>query len=260
MRFFRTMQTTEQYFRIFRRTNMENVLSVSANKKAVFIARTYGWMGLALLISAAAAFFTALLVVGGSSFGRFLYGNGGFGVIIFAIAEIAIVWWLSASIRKLSVGTATAGFIVYALINGITLSSVLLIYRVSSIALSFAACSAMFFAMSFYGATTKKNLMSWGKYLMMALVGIIIASLFTVVLGLVFRQNVSFLDFLISVVCVVVFTALTAYDAQKVTKTAEYANESDDYKKVSILAALELYLDFINIFLALIRIFGRRRD
>lgn len=241
---------------------MSQAISIAESEKAKFITQTYTWMGLALLISAIAAFYTSIKVFDGgalTAFGKFLYGPGISGVWIFAIAEIAIVIALSSMIRKISLQTAIIGFLAYSLINGITLSAVFIIYKIESIAVAFLGTSAMFFIMAFYGSTTKKNLATFGRYLMMALVGIIIVSLLEFVMYTFLHLNTSLLDYLISIACIIVFTGLTAYDAQKIIKVAEHSNGNEDYKKVSIMAALELYLDFINLFLALLRIFGKRK-
>lgn len=234
---------------------MENYLALSQSEKTTFISKTYGWMGIALLISAASAFFTA------NSIGmlRFLFGGSRLGFFAIIIAEFLLVMWLSASIRKLSVGAAAIGFVVYSVLNGITLSSILLVYTASSIATSLLGTAVMFGIMAFYGITTKKDLTTMGRYCMMGLIGIIISSLIQFVVSLIFRTSFTIFDFLISIASVVVFTGLTAYDNQKIVRMAEHANGSDDFKKISILAALELYLDFINLFLALLRLFGKRK-
>ncbi|MBR0032514.1 MAG: Bax inhibitor-1/YccA family protein [Treponema sp.] len=237
-------------------------LAMTESEKSLFMGRTYGWMGLALFISAVTAFFTSRSIFsanGLTTLGKFLFGNGMVGFFVLVISEIVLVFWLSHSIRKISVQTATIGFIAYSVINGITLSSIFIVYRISSIAAAFFGCSAMFLALCFYGTTTKRNLLSFGKYLMMGLIGIVIASLAQMVIGFFTKTPLTMLDFLISVATIIVFTGLTAYDAQKIIRTAEQATGSDDYKKVSILGALELYLDFINLFLALLRLFGKRR-
>lgn len=241
---------------------MSQAISIAESEKAKFITQTYTWMGLALLISAIAAFYTSIKVFDGgalTAFGKFLYGPGISGVWIFAIAEIAIVIALSSMIRKISLQMTIIGFLAYSVINGITLSSVFIIYKIESIAAAFLGSSAMFFIMAFYGSTTKKNLATFGRYLMMALVGIIIVSLLEFVMYTFLHLNTSLLDYLISIACIIVFTGLTAYDAQKIIKVAEHSNGNEDYKKVSVMAALELYLDFINLFLALLRIFGKRK-
>lgn len=235
---------------------MAGSLALTQSEKQAFVTRTYGWMAFALLLSSAAAFFTSQ----SPSLLRFLFGNGAIGFWILAIAEILLVVVLSAKIRTMSVGGAVAGFVAYSVIDGVTLSSIFLVYQMNSIAAAFFASAAMFGVMSFYGATTKRDLTSFGKYLMMAVLGVIIASLVQFILALVTKNPFTMFDLLISFATVVIFTGLTAYDSQKVIRTAEHARSTDDYKKVSVFAALELYLDFINIFLSLLRIFGKRRD
>lgn len=233
------------------------------SEKSMFMAKTYGWMALGLFLSAFTAFLSSSFMLDSSGnltgFAKFLYMYRG--IWIFAIAELVLVFALSAMIRKISVQTAAIGFAVYAVLNGVTLSSILLVYKIGSIASCFLGSAAMFGIMSFYGAKTKKDLSSWGKYLFMALLGVIITNAVQMLIQLFTRGsvNLTVLDFLVSIVTVVIFTGLTAYDTQKLLRTAEYANGSDDYKKVSIIAALELYLDFINLFLAVLRIFGKRR-
>ena len=247
---------------------MENISeygssSSALSEKTLFMSKTYGWMALGLLVSAFVAFVTASSIFNSAhqltAFGKFLFGKGAVGIYVFAIAELALVWWLSASIRKLSVSVATVAFIGYSVLNGVTLSSILFVYQLGSIASCFIGCAFMFGAMSFYGATTKRDLTSWGKYLMMALIGVIVASLVQMLVGFITKSPMTVMDFILSLVSVVIFTGLTAYDTQKLATAAEYANGSDDYKKVSIIFALELYLDFINLFLNLLRIFGKRR-
>lgn len=239
-----------------------NALSLTESEKSAFMTRTYGWMGVALLISAVTAFATSRGIFsanGLSPLGRFLFGNGMIGFFVLAIAEIVLVFWLTKSIRKMSVQTATAGFVAYSVLNGVTLSSIFIVYRISSIAAAFFGCAAMFFALCLYGTTTKRNVLSLGKYLMMGLVGVVVASLAQMVIGFFTKMPLTMLDFLISIATIVVFTGLTAYDAQKIIRTAEQADGSDEYRKVALLGALELYLDFINMFLTLLRLFGKRR-
>lgn len=245
---------------------MTGAISLAESEKSKFITKTYSWMGIALLISAITAFVTSRSVFVPTAegyaltlFGQFLYGHSMVGFWILAIAEIALVWWLSSQIRKISLQTATVGFLAYSVINGITISSIFVVYQIESIALAFLGTSAMFFIMAFYGATTKKNLATMGRYMMMALIGVIVVSALEFIMARIFRLDTSILDFLIAIVSVIVFTALTAYDSQKIMKIAEHSNGNEDYQKVSIMAALEIYLDFINMFLALLRLFGRRK-
>ncbi|MCR5724483.1 MAG: Bax inhibitor-1/YccA family protein [Treponema sp.] len=234
------------------------------SEQSRFMARTYGWMAFALFLSAVSAFVTATLLAtrmyAPAANPRAVYQSVMGFFMVCAIAEIALVWWLSASIRRISVGAATIGFVVYSVLNGVTLSTIFFAYDFSSIAGAFFSTAITFCVMSLYGLRTKRNLMSFGRYLMMGVIGILIASLVQFVLSLITRQPLYLLDMLISVAVVVVFTALTAYDSQKILRTAQYADGSEAYKKVAILGALELYLDFINILLALLRLFGKRRS
>ncbi|MCR5621901.1 MAG: Bax inhibitor-1/YccA family protein [Treponema sp.] len=217
------------------------------NEQRKFLSGTYGWMAVALLISAASAFITAnsytLLSLIFTSWHYW---------VLFA-GELALVWWLSASIRKISLAAAVVGFLAYSVLNGMTLASIFFIYRIDSIAIVFISCAAMFAGMALYGLRTKSNLSSYGRYLVMAVWGILIASL----LNILFKS--SGLSFLISIASVAIFAGLTAYDSQKMLALSENADGSEAFRKVSILGALELYLDFINMFLSLLRIFGRRR-
>ena len=231
-------------------TSTDNISLQQANETISqrFITAVYGWMVAALAISGIAAF----AVFNSETLLYFIFGSR-FTFLGLIIAELALVFILSAGIRRMSFPAAAASFVIYSIVNGLTLSSVLFVYTGTSIVRIFVITALMFGAMSVYGATTKSSLQSAGKYLMMALIGLIIASL----VNLFMRS--SSLDWLISFVTVGVFTGLTAYDTQKITTAARYAQDNDDFKKIAIIGALELYLDFINIFLALLRLFGKRR-
>ena len=231
-------------------TSTDNISLQQANEKISqrFITAVYGWMVAALAISGIAAF----AVFNSETLLYFIFGSR-FTFLGLIIAELALVFILSAGIRRMSFPVAAASFVIYSIVNGLTLSAVLFVYTSTSVASIFVITALMFGAMSIYGATTKSSLQSAGKYLMMALIGLIIASL----VNLFMRS--SSLDWLISFVTVGVFTGLTAYDTQKITTAARYAQDNDDFKKIAIIGALELYLDFINIFLALLRLFGKRR-
>ena len=229
-------------------------ISLPQTEKSAFIAKTYGWMALALLVSAAVSFLTAASIFSGGKltpFGSFLFVGRGIGFWVFAIAEIAI--------RRISVRAAAVAFFAYSVINGITLSSIFIVYQIGSVASCFFGASAMFAAMSVYGAKTRRDLTTVGKYLTMALLGIVVANLVQLLVCAFTGRTITFLDFILSVAGVVVFTGLTAYDTQKLVNVAENANGGDDYRKISIVAALELYLDFINLFLSILRLFGKRR-
>ena len=245
---------------------MARSITAGESEKVKFVTNTYSWMGIALLISAFAAYITAKMVFTDetqqirTAFGDFLFGGYAIGFWIFAILELVLVFLLSSSIRKISLQTAVAGFILYALINGVTLSSIFAAYKLASIAKTFIVTAAMFGTMAIYGSVTKRNLMTLGRYLLMALVGIIIASVVQFVFNRFLKLNTTLLDFIISIVSVIVFTGLTAYDSQKIMKIAFHSNGNNDYKKISIMAALEIYLDFINLFLTLLRFFGKQKD
>lgn len=231
-------------------TSPDNISLQQANEKISqrFITAVYGWMVAALAISGIAAF----AVFNSETLLYFIFGNR-FTFLGLIIAEFALVIILSAGIRRMSFPVAAASFVVYSIVNGLTLSAVLFVYTSTSVVRIFVITALMFGAMSVYGATTKSSLQSAGKYLMMAVIGLVIASLVNI-----FMRSSS-LDWLISFVTVGVFTGLTAYDTQKITQAARYAQDNEDFKKVAIIGALELYLDFVNIFLALLRLFGKRR-
>jgi hypothetical protein len=172
------------------------------------------------------------------------------------IGELALVIYLSRRIMTMSATAATISFAAYAVLNGVTLSTIFLAYTGATIALAFFTTAAAFGAMSLYAMTTKRSLEGMGHYLMMGLIGIIIAS----VINIFLRSPVVY--YLISYVGIAVFMGLTAYDTQRIlAMSRQYSGTVDEenYVKLSILGALKLYLDFINIFLFVLRIFGRRR-
>ena len=216
-----------------------------------FLSKVYWWMTVALVISGAVAFAVSKT----PAILQFLFGYRGIPFIVLCVLEIVIVFWLSSRIRTMKVITATIGFLIYSVVNGLTLSSIFIVYNIQSIFTVFLISALLFVFMAVYGSFTKSNLNSAGRYLFMALIGIIICS----VVNLLLKSQM--LEWIISTVTVLVFTGLTAYDAQKLVRASEEAErqEEDVFQKASILGALELYLDFINIFLALLRLFGRRK-
>ena len=214
---------------------------------ATLMRKVYVWMALALVITGLAAYYVA-----NSGFIFTLLNNQllFWGLII---AELALVIGLSAAINKLSLTMATLMFVLYSVINGVTLSSIFLIYTAESITQVFLITAGTFGAMAFIGYTTKKDLSSMGKYLLMALIGLIIATL----VNIFFKS--SGMSMIISYVGVLIFVGLTAYDSQKIKEmcnSIEYVDESA--QKLALLGALTLYLDFINLFIYLLRIFGKR--
>ena len=175
-----------------------------------------------------------------------------FGLII---AEFALVFAISSAINRLSLSTATLLFILYSVINGATLSSIFFVFSVATISKVFFITAGTFGAMSLVGYTTKTDLTSMGKLLFMALLGIIIASVVNMFVAS------SGLDLILSYVGVLVFVGLTAYDTQKIKQMCQAAPDAgESSQKLALIGALSLYLDFINLFLYLLRIFGNNRD
>ena len=208
--------------------------------------KTFGWMTMCLLITA----LTAMGVVNSGLFYQ-IASSGAMWLLI--IAELVLVFVLSARIHKMSVTTATIMLIVYSVLNGATLSFIFLAYSLGSIAKTFFITTGMFGVMALVGATTKRDLSKMGSILFMALIGLIIASLVNIFL------HSSGLDWIISLIGVVLFTALTAYDVQRVKRLATESDLYDDTQvgRLAVISALSLYLDFINLFLYLLRFFGR---
>jgi hypothetical protein len=171
-----------------------------------------------------------------------------------AIAEFVLVMVLTAKINTLSFQTAGIMFAVYSILNGVLLSSIFVVYTSESIATTFFISAGMFAAMAMIGSTTKKDLSGIGRFAIMAVIGLIIASVVNIFL------KSSMLEFIVSIIGVIVFAALTAYDAQKIkTMLHEYGTDvNETSQKIALLGSLSLYLDFINMFLYLLRLFGRR--
>jgi FtsH-binding integral membrane protein len=214
-----------------------------------FLTKVYGWMSLALLLSG----ITAFIVATSPFLINLVFGNK-IGFPLLAIGEIVLVWWLSASIRKISTMAASIAFLAYSVINGATLASIFYVFSLNSIVVVFLVSALMFIGMSLYGVFSKSDIMSFGRYFSMAIIGLIVASVINI-----FLKSSGF-NWVISIVTVVIFTGLTAYDTRKMILVSQQADGSDMFQKASIIGALELYLDFINIFLALLRIFGKSRD
>lgn len=209
--------------------------------------KVYLWMTLALVITGLTAYFVAE-----SDFKYVLFQSQAI-MWVLIIAELGLVFGISAMIHKLSLTTATLLFVLYSILNGVTFSAIFLMFDMAVIAKVFFITAGTFAAMAFIGYTTKKDLSGMGKILIMALIGIIIATVVNI-----FVKS-SGLDMIISYIGVLIFVGLTAYDTQKIKNMlyeAEYADES--YQKIALLGSLSLYLDFINLFLYLLRIFGSR--
>jgi FtsH-binding integral membrane protein len=215
----------------------------------VYLTKVYNWMAIALLLTGLAAYFTA----GSEQLIQIIFGNKilFFGLII---AEIALVGYISARIQKLTTTTAISLFLLYSILNGLTLSFIFMAYTSASIASTFIITAGTFGAMSLYGYSTKKDLTKIGNIAFMALIGIIIASVVN------FFMESSMMSWVITYLGVLIFVALTAYDTQKLKRIAINGFDNEEsMEKSAILGALTLYLDFINLFLFLLRIFGDRK-
>jgi len=232
---------------------METPVSVPRQQTAAvssdFVRQVYNWMAGGLALTAVVALFTA----SSPTLLQMVFGNR---LVFFALifGELGLVIALSGAIRRLSAAAATGLFLFYSALNGVTMASIFLLYTRASIAGTFFVAAATFAAMSLYGHLTKRDLTSWGSFLFMGLVGVVIASLVNLFLQ-------SAMIYWVSTCCgVIVFVGLTAYDTQKI-KALAWSGFSDGeaQRKGAILGALTLYLDFINLFLLLLRLFGRRR-
>ena len=239
----------------YKELDLRNLQGMSAERQwdtslafPVLMRKVYVWMTLALVITG----FTAYGVATSPGILQAIYSNQ----ILFwgmIIAEFALVIGVSAAINRLSLTTATLMFILYSVINGALLSYIFLAYTASSIATVFFITAGTFGVMAFIGYTTKTDLSSMGKIVMMALIGLIIAT----VVNLFIKS--SGLTMILSYVGVLVFVGLTAYDTQKIKHMLLQAPDAGEgAQKLALLGALSLYLDFINLFIYLLRIFGRR--
>lgn len=234
---------------------MENQIEISENESTILsVQRTllknvYCWMALALVITGLSAYYVAT----SPSLVETIFSGATFWILI--IGELALVFILSARINKMSFMTAGLLFVAYSIVNGLTLSVILLAYTMESVASTFFITAGTFGAMAVIGHFTKKDLSSIGQILLMALIGLVIASIVNIFLGS------STMSMIISYVGVLIFVGLTAYDAQKIKKMiGDYGFEiNDNTMKIALMGALELYLDFINLFIHLLRILGDRR-
>ncbi len=231
-------------------SNQITLTQARADASSIFLAKVFNWMAAGLGITGLIAYLTAH-----TGLARAIIGGPVFFVLI--IAELGLVFYLSARIEKIQASTATGLFVGYSVLNGLTLSTIFLAYTSSSIAGTFFITAGMFGAMAMYGLVTKRDLSGWGSFLFMGLIGIILASLVNI-----FLQSSS-MYWIISLIGVFIFTGLTAYDVQKIKRMGEAGIMSQGHeaiRKGSIMGALALYLDFINLFLMLLRFFGGSRD
>ena len=231
---------------------MESSIGYAHKRAAIqntFLIHVYNWMVLGLATTA----IISLMVTSNQALTNAIYGNGAifFGLIIL---ELALVVGLSAAINRISASTATLLFFAYSALNGLTLSVIFLAYTQASVASTFFITAATFGALSIYGYTTKSDLTSWGSFLFMGLIGIILASVANI-----FIHNQA-LYWIVTYGGIIIFVGLTAYDTQKLKRMAlgDFGNEEME-RKASVIGALRLYLDFINLFLFFLRLTGRRR-
>lgn len=219
----------------------------------LFMRTVFSWMFLALALTAIVAWFAS----GSESFMGMMINPAKASLSIFGwvimLSPLGLVFWLSAGFSRMSVGSITLIFLAYSFLMGLSLSFVFLAYTGAVIAQTFVITSAMFGLMAVLGYTTKTDLTRFGSLMMMGLFGLIIASLVN------FLMKSQTIDYIISFVGVLIFTGLTAYDVQKLKRLGASTADGESLRKAGIMGALTLYLDFINLFLFLLRFFGNRK-
>jgi FtsH-binding integral membrane protein len=214
----------------------------TAERERTFIRTVYAWMFGGLLLTAAASWW----VVNSVAMQQLIFGNRAMPWVLMLI-ELGLVMFLSFRITKMSAATAASVFLAFSLLNGLTLSVIFFVYTRGDIFQAFGTAAGMFGAMSVYGMVTKRDLTSWGSFYFMGLIGIVICSVINIFL------HSTALGFAISFIGVFVFLGLTAYDTQKLKA---YATSPELRENLAVYGALALYLDFINLFLMLLRLFG----
>lgn len=219
-------------------------------EQARFITKVYGWMAIGLALTGAVSY----LIASSPALLQMIYGNK----LVFwglVIGELLMVGYLAAAVNRMSAATATLVYMLYAVLNGLTLSGIFIIYTSTSIVGTFLITAGTFAAMSAYGYFTKQDLTKAGNLLFMALIGLVIAS----VVNIFFRNPIMY--WIITYAGILIFVGLTAYDTQKIKEMNIIGNEgTEEDHKEAIMGALTLYLDFINLFLYLLRLFGRSND
>lgn len=217
--------------------------------ESALLRSVFGWMAIGLIISALAAY----AVVTNTQGLAFLFNPGVF--LVLMLVELGLVFFLSFRIYKMDASTAATVFVLYSAINGVTLAPILLMYTSASVASTFFVAAGTFGAMAFIGSVTKRDLSAFGSFLMMGLIGLILASLVSIFF------HSSAMNFVINVLGVAIFVGLTVYDTNKIRRIGgSVTADSEDFKRVSIIGALALYLDFINLFIYLLRFLGDRRN
>ena len=211
--------------------------------------RVYVKMLVAMLVTAA----TSMYVSSNEAILQLIFGNS-FVTIGLVISQIAVVLVLSGRLNKLSITSATLLFYLYSVLTGVVFSSILLLYTATSVGMTFLITAGVFAAMSIYGFTTSSDLTKFGSIMFMALIGLIICSVVNIFL------KSSGMEWIISLAGVAIFIGLTAWDTQKIKNAAMYATDGTSAEKLATFGALSLYLDFVNLFLYLLRFFGGSRD
>jgi hypothetical protein len=216
-----------------------------------YMLRVYNYMAVGVAVTGIVAWATANYAMTNPAFAQAIYGSALKWVVIFA--PLAMVFFISARINSMSLGAAQASFWAFAALMGLSISSIFLLYTQASIAQVFFISAASFGALSLYGYTTQRDLSAWGSFLFMGLIGIIIAMLVNLFLAS------SALQFAISVIGVLVFAGLTAYDTQQIKEMYSVNDDGSVSGRKAVMGALRLYLDFINLFMMLLQLFGDRR-
>lgn len=217
------------------------------NKMSKFFSGVYLWMFIGLMISGGVAYYTSV----SEAMMSFVFKN----ILFIIIAELALVFILNFLRSKMSPVLAKVLFALYSAVSGLTLSSIFLVYKIDSIIFVFISAALMFGLLALYGYTTKQDLSSFGKMLIFGLIAVIIMSIINM-----FTQNSSF-GIIISIISVVIFLGLTAWDMQMLKRIYNhYQGNEEELQKMTIYGALNLYLDFVNIFLELLSLFGKKKD
>ena len=230
----------------------ENYTNEDSNK---FLSKVYVWMFIGLMLTAVASY----AIMSSSSLQNVFYGNTAilFGLLIFQLILVIVLSW---AIKSLSPSVAMLIFIFYSVLSGITLTPVIWSYTEASVFVAFLIAAGMFIGMSLVGYFIKKDLSGVGRFLIMALIGLILASIVNMILYMISPTTASVMTFFLSIAGVLIFAGLTAYDTQKIKKIGASVDHGEPFtQNLVIVCALTLYLDFINMFLYLLRLFGNRR-
>ena len=241
----------------FRNTNIDNFQSATMVKQRSLFASVFTWMFLGLALTTV----FSLVFAYNSQLSELLYTQNEMGITkpsiiayVVMFAPLGMVLLMNFAFNKLSFPALIGVFFVFASVMGISFSSIFFVYNLDSIVVVFASTCALFGIMALAGYTTKADLTKLGSLLMIGLIGVVVASLINI-----FMKSDT-MGYIISIISVVVFTGLTAYDVQKIKELAQANDGSSEFKKIAVMGALTLYLDFINLFLSLLRLFGGKRD